>query len=71
MDTPTAISNHSNSSSLSVLGEIKIKKNYLNDFIFVKTIGKGTFGKVEKLKYNYIDSYVAAKVIFKIPRETF
>ena len=43
---------------------IKIKKkNYLEDYIFVKEIGKGAFGTVSKIKMKYGGLYRAAKVI--------
>jgi hypothetical protein len=43
---------------------IKIKKkNYLEDYIFIKEIGKGAFGSVLKIKMKYGGLFRAAKVI--------
>jgi len=43
---------------------IKIKKkNYLEDYIFVKEIGKGAYGSVLKVKMKYGGLLRAAKII--------
>ena len=43
---------------------VKIKKkNYLEDYIFMKQIGKGAFGEVTKLKMKYGGMLRAAKII--------
>jgi hypothetical protein len=43
---------------------IKIKKkNYLEDYIFVKEIGRGAFGSVLKIKMKYGGLFRAAKVV--------
>jgi hypothetical protein len=43
---------------------VKIKKkNYLEDYVFLKEIGKGAFGSVLKVKMKYGGLLRAAKVI--------
>jgi hypothetical protein len=43
---------------------VKIKKkNYLEDYIFVKEIGRGAFGSILKIKMKYGGLSRAAKVI--------
>jgi hypothetical protein len=43
---------------------VKIKKkNYLEDYIFIKEIGKGAYGYVSKIKMKYGGLLRAAKVI--------
>jgi len=41
------------------------KKNYLNDYLLVKEIGRGGFGTVSKVKTKYTGVYRAAKKIKK------
>jgi calcium-dependent protein kinase len=43
---------------------IKIKKkNYLEDYVFIKEIGRGAYGSVQKIKMKYGGLFRAAKVI--------
>lgn len=43
---------------------VKIKKkNYLEDYIFVRELGKGAYGSVVKIKMKYGGMMRAAKVI--------
>jgi len=43
---------------------IKIKKkNYLEDYVFIKEIGRGAYGSVLKIKMKYGGLFRAAKVI--------
>jgi hypothetical protein len=43
---------------------VKIKKkNYLEDYVFVRELGKGAYGSVVKLKMKYGGMMRAAKVI--------
>lgn len=43
---------------------VKIKKkNYLEDYVFLKEIGKGAYGSVSKVKMKYGGLLRAAKVI--------
>lgn len=43
---------------------IKIKKkNYLDDYIHIKEIGKGAFGTVSKIKMKYGGMYRACKTV--------
>jgi hypothetical protein len=43
---------------------VKIKKkNYLEDYIFIKEIGRGAFGSVVKIKMKYGGLMRAAKII--------
>jgi hypothetical protein len=43
---------------------IKIKnKNYLEDYVFIKELGKGAYGSVFKMKMKYGGIARAAKVI--------
>ena len=39
------------------------KKNYLEDYIFIKEIGRGAFGSVVKIKMKYGGLMRAAKII--------
>ena len=41
------------------------KKNYLDDYIIMKEIGRGGFGKVNKVRSKYTGLYRAAKKIKK------
>jgi serine/threonine protein kinase len=43
---------------------VKIKnKNYLDDYVFIKEIGMGTFGVVAKIQMKYGGLFKAAKII--------
>jgi hypothetical protein len=43
---------------------VKIKKkNYLEDYVFMKEIGKGAYGSVVKIKMKYGGMLRAAKVV--------
>lgn len=43
---------------------IKIKKkNYLEDYVFIKEIGRGAYGSVQKIRMKYGGLFRAAKVI--------
>lgn len=41
------------------------KKNYLDDYFIIKEIGRGGFGKVNKVKNKYTAVLRAAKIIKK------
>jgi hypothetical protein len=39
------------------------KKDYLDEYIFIKEIGYGTYGLVVKIKMKYNEIYRAGKII--------
>ena len=41
------------------------KKNYMDDYVIIKEIGRGGFGKVSKVKSKFTGIYRAAKSIKK------